>query len=428
MDTNTNTGSGGLISDSTASRASTSSASNSLDSALLSFFNGGNSGVTSTGTGSQTGTRSVTSDPGAANNGGLLANTGGINVQTDPFIGALNAISARSDAATQQQIAGIQAQTQQQTADTKSSYENYQNGLQQLGVENGSALSTPDLLLAQQTASKNDLQNKITQLNSDEVSSISKANAARDQGDLSTMKDEMDYVQQNRNDRFQALQAYASHVDAERSYNLQAEMDTANFEATNGMSPAAFIANGGWGDLSGLTSSYINSAPGPGGKSINYVDISSPDFAKLPAGEQRAMLSQYGNVPIINSDTDQGKIFTSAAEALSQLQAGNHFSSTPLSVALGDVFGFKHGATAVTQLGLAKDPGITSRTTVGDLEQSLYQQMASASGMTVSALTNSTSNSKWLQATTGGGSSVGGDPVYFQGLGAVPAWATQSQQ
>jgi len=158
-----------------------------------------------------------------------------------------------------------------------------------------------------------------------------------------------------------------------RDYNLEA----AKFVGDYGMTPGQALAGG----ISGGTPISQTVQIG-GGKSIGYVDTANPQFKSLSVGQQRVLLAHAGNKPVIDSETPQGKEFISAANAISLLQ--NHDASTPVSVALGDIFGSKHGATEDTQLGLATPVAGIQNMTVGELQGILQNQMAEATGQTLS--------------------------------------------
>lgn len=121
-------------------------------------------------------------------------NTATLDNTNDSFTQALDRISGTSDAATKALIGSIQAnrQTQKNAADTE--YGNYKSGLQLLGIQHNDAQSTPDLLAGHITKAENDHTTKLQSIETETNKALVDAQTAKDNKDLSTLKDKMSYI------------------------------------------------------------------------------------------------------------------------------------------------------------------------------------------------------------------------------------------
>lgn len=123
----------------------------------------------------------------------------------DPIMSGLNTLSANSDAATKSLIASTIASYQTQRNALTSQYDNYKRGLQQLGVETGSAQSTPDLLAGHILEAGNQEMTKINDLQAKESKALIDAQNAKATNDFKTLEAKMTYVKQIQTEKANAI-------------------------------------------------------------------------------------------------------------------------------------------------------------------------------------------------------------------------------
>jgi len=133
---------------------------------------------------------------------------------SDVYTQMLDRMSATSDLATKALIGTIQAQRSQQTNQINAQYDNYKRGLQMIGIQSNSAQSTPDLLLGHVQQAENEHQAKIQALDVEINKALIDAQTAKDNKDLSVLKEKMDYVKQLKQEQQDYLKNIASQMSA----------------------------------------------------------------------------------------------------------------------------------------------------------------------------------------------------------------------
>lgn len=191
-----------------------------LDAALSGFdatyqpptTSNGNLNVTGSGSGTG-GTPKVDAsgnpipDPNAA--------TGGVDISatsTDPFISQLNTISQNSDTATKMLIQQAQSTASAAEAAATKDSENYQAGLQLMGIQSGGLAANPTITAGGINEAKSALASKISTLESAKAKAISDADTARDDNDLKTLNEKMTYVKQIEAQQKQALTDFQTNI------------------------------------------------------------------------------------------------------------------------------------------------------------------------------------------------------------------------
>jgi DNA uptake protein ComE-like DNA-binding protein len=129
---------------------------------------------------------------------------------SDAYTQGLQGISDRSNASTKSMIATLQAQHQNEVNAIDKNYDLYSRGMQLLGIENGSAQFTPELLKGQLLEIKNQRLSKISDLDQKLNTAVMTAENARADKEFSVMKEQMDYVRQLKQDKAQAVKDLAS--------------------------------------------------------------------------------------------------------------------------------------------------------------------------------------------------------------------------
>lgn len=137
-----------------------------------------------------------------------------LGTTADPFIRQLDTMSATSNASTKLLINNIKASEFTQANSLTKQSEDYQKGLQLLGIQSGSAEGTPDLLMGHVQQAKIDLQDKIKGLVSEETKAISDAETAKENQDFQLLDKKMTYLKQIQTDKAQALKDYYTNVTA----------------------------------------------------------------------------------------------------------------------------------------------------------------------------------------------------------------------
>lgn len=138
---------------------------------------------------------------------------------SDAYTQMLDRTTADSDQATKNLAATIQAQRQQNLNALATNYTNYESGQKLLGIQNNEAQTTPDLLAGHITDIENDHINKMNDIDAETNKALMDAQTARDNNDLATFKDKMDYVNTLRSQKQQALQDMYTQQNDLRDYN-----------------------------------------------------------------------------------------------------------------------------------------------------------------------------------------------------------------
>lgn len=132
---------------------------------------------------------------------------------SDSYTQGLQGISDRSNASTKSMIANLQAQHTNAVNDIDQNYDKYTRGMELLGIENGSAQFTPEVLKGQLLEAKNQQLSKVTALDQKLNTAVMAAEAARDNKEFEVMKQQMDYVSQLKKDKAAAVKDLASADD-----------------------------------------------------------------------------------------------------------------------------------------------------------------------------------------------------------------------
>lgn len=115
---------------------------------------------------------------------------------TDPYISALNKMSATSDKSSQILINNIIATKQRRENSLNKDFENYKGGLQLLGIETNQAQATPDLLMGHIQEAETAHHDKLVELDSELAKALTDADLARSDKDFSTLKEKMSYIKE----------------------------------------------------------------------------------------------------------------------------------------------------------------------------------------------------------------------------------------
>lgn len=155
---------------------------------------------------------------------------------SDPYTQALQGLSDRSNTATKSLIATIQANHQNEVNEVERNYDRYSRGMQLLGINEGDAQFTPELLKGQLLEIKNQKMSKISKLDQDMTTAIMEAENARADNDLKTLKERMDYVRQLKKDKADAIKDLA---DSDKNMMQKAEFfGDKVYDAISGLSGA----------------------------------------------------------------------------------------------------------------------------------------------------------------------------------------------
>lgn len=157
----------------------------------------------------------------------------------DAYTSMLDKISGNSDLATQRLISEIKATKQNQENKLDKDYESYKGGLQLLGIQHNEATFSPDLLSSHIQQATSEHEQKLNDLNRQETKALMDAKDAQDKGNLSLLKDRMDYIKQIKTDQKNELKNYYDTISQEDKASgiLGAQLfDTVN-EATQGLNP-----------------------------------------------------------------------------------------------------------------------------------------------------------------------------------------------
>lgn len=127
----------------------------------------------------------------------------------DSYTQLLDKMSANSDAATKALISSIQSQRASNGAKIENEAKNYESGLQLLGIQKNEAQSTPDLLQGQIKNQESVAEQKLRDLDVQTNKAIMDANTAKDNNDLKTLQQKMDYIKTLNTQKQDALKTIA---------------------------------------------------------------------------------------------------------------------------------------------------------------------------------------------------------------------------
>lgn len=142
----------------------------------------------------------------------------------DPYIQQLDAMSARSDTATQALINNIKSIKSRQSNAVDAQYNNYKSGLQLLGIQTNAASVTPDLLMSHINQAESEHQDKLATLDNEEIKALSDAQTAKDNNDFKTLNEKMTYLKQIRTEKTTALKNYQDALTTQAK-NTQTQGD-----------------------------------------------------------------------------------------------------------------------------------------------------------------------------------------------------------
>lgn len=126
---------------------------------------------------------------------------------SDPYTQALDRHSANGDEATKALIASIQAKRDKNASSIDKNYENYKRGVALLGIQHNDAQSSPDLLAGHIVSIENEHIQKIQELDAEESKALIDARIARDNDDIKTLKEKMDYVKELKKQKDEELKS-----------------------------------------------------------------------------------------------------------------------------------------------------------------------------------------------------------------------------
>lgn len=156
---------------------------------------------------------------------------------SDPFTVALDNLSKNQDNASKALIASIQAKSQQQKNTETQDFDELKRGMALLGIEQN---LPQEVAMGRYTKIKNDFNAKITQIDGEETKALLDAQNARDEKNLSVLKQKMDYVKQLKRDKIQALkdvydqmhtESNIADIQSEQIYDTMQSLNTADREA-----------------------------------------------------------------------------------------------------------------------------------------------------------------------------------------------------
>lgn len=128
-----------------------------------------------------------------------------MSTYTDPYIQALDKISATSDKATQNLIATIKAKKANQMSTINDQYDRLSQGLMSLGLSTGNINFTPDLVYGQIAQAENQRIGKLQTLDRDEATALLEAQQAVEEKDFKLLKERMDYIKTIKKSRLDLL-------------------------------------------------------------------------------------------------------------------------------------------------------------------------------------------------------------------------------
>lgn len=142
---------------------------------------------------------------------------------SDAYTTALDNLSSTSSLATKNLTAGIQADYQNSVNEAMKNADSYKRGLQLLGIQHNEATFSPDILAAHITDAGNKVAAKLDDLKRNKDTALIDAEKAKETGDLSTLKEKMDYVRKLKDDEVNVLkQARDSMVQSKDIADIQA--------------------------------------------------------------------------------------------------------------------------------------------------------------------------------------------------------------
>lgn len=140
---------------------------------------------------------------------------------TDAFTIALDKLTKNQDAASKALISGIQAKAQQQKNTETQDFEDLKRGMALLGIEQN---LPQEVAIGRYTKIKNDFNAKISRIDAEETKALMDAQLARDEKNLSLLKQKMDYVKQLKREKLEALKDVYDQMNTEgKIADIQAE-------------------------------------------------------------------------------------------------------------------------------------------------------------------------------------------------------------
>lgn len=127
---------------------------------------------------------------------------------SDPYIQQLDTMASRSNDSTNALIQNIKAIKTRQANAIDAQYNNYKSGLQLLGIQTNAAQVTPDLLMSHINEAETEHQQKLSDLDNEEVKALADAETAKENNDFKTLATKMDYVKGIQKEKTDALRSY----------------------------------------------------------------------------------------------------------------------------------------------------------------------------------------------------------------------------
>lgn len=159
---------------------------------------------------------------------------------SDAVTQGLDAMSARSDAATKRLIQNVQATRVRNGNAVDTDYNNYKSGLQLLGIQHNDAQFTPDLLQGHIQQAENEHMQKINDLDMELNKAVADATDAQENNDFKTLQEKTDYIKQLKQDQKTAItdmytglsnQTKSSDIEAHDIYDSLQTLDPNDQEA-----------------------------------------------------------------------------------------------------------------------------------------------------------------------------------------------------
>lgn len=133
----------------------------------------------------------------------------------DPYTRMLDSLSKTSDASTKALIGTIHAARANRGNALNTQYQDYKQGLQLLGIQHNEAQATPDLLMGHIKQAENEHQQKLQALDIETNKALMDAEKAQKEGDLSILKEKMNYVKELKAEKQNVLKNIADNLSYE---------------------------------------------------------------------------------------------------------------------------------------------------------------------------------------------------------------------
>lgn len=214
---------------------------------------------------------------------------------TDANTALFDRLMANSNASTRSMIAEIRAAKQNEKNKSEEDFKSYQLALKGLGVDTNLAASNPTLFQGQFLEARQKHEAKIADIDREERKAVMDAENAQETSDIKTLMEKMNYVEQLRKDKAQAIKDYADSLKNDAKFY----MDQADFfgdkvyQAISGLGSAqkqAVLEQ--LSQQTGIPVQYLAAAAasvaasqrkgsgksGSGTDSSNYIDIAQLNF------------------------------------------------------------------------------------------------------------------------------------------------------